>query len=656
MIDLRADSPETLAWQAERTAETLAALHAVDGYAAFGAAVLRYSDAAQRWTPVHAGGRWFQLRRVDPAAELPAITVRDAVDDEPRVLIDVNHHTAPGGPPISLSWMTPSPDGSVVAYAIAAEGAEVNQVVLLDVASGERRSDTVPWNVLFPPSWLPDSSGFWCMSKEIGADGVRTPIRRFILDEPASDWSAPLPEDLLFPNPKVSEDGHYVSVGAGNTQMRTDYVITKDLQVMRILVGVPGSFRGVIADEAFYALTDNHAPRGRIVRIPLDTSSDTDTWTELVAESTDTIADFAIFGDDLVVASIRECSAAIDVVDLKTNRRESVSLPGAGGIGALAERAFHPGLPVFARDADGLTFIYSDLATAPAVYRYVADERRLVCLEAPATALQGMTVSYITTTSADGVEVPAHVIHRADLDLDRPHPTLLTGYGGFQVAELPAYVNGHAAWLDAGGIYVLAHLRGGGEFGADWWRDGRRESKQNSFNDFYAVAEKLIGLGWTTSEKLAIYGASNGGLLAAAALTQRPELWAAVVADVPVTDLLHMDDTPLLYAIGREEYGDPTVPEEWRWMETIDPLVNAKPADYPATLVIAGANDPRCPASQARQLVDKVRTAQLGTAPIRLRVHAEQGHGAQGAIEVADRLTEILAFCAAHTGLALAQL
>lgn len=651
MIDLSTDNPDALAWQAARTDETLAAVHAIDGYAELRTAVLAYTDAAQRWTPRYAGGRWFQLKRLDTEAELPALTVRDAVDAQPRVLVDVNDHTTPGGPPMSLGWMTPSPDGGVVAYSVAAEGAEINEVILLDVATGERTSDRVPWNVMFAPSWLPDSSGFWCATNEVGDDGVRVSIRRFLLGEPATDWAAPLPDELVFPNPTVSSDGHYVTVAAGNSQVRMDHVITKDLQVMRILDGIAGSFRGAVVDDAFYALTDNNAPRGRIVRIPLETSTDRSTWVELVAESADTLADFEVFDDTLVLAVSRDCSAAIDVVDLRTGEREAVSLPGTGGVGALAERAFHPGLPVFARSGDELVFIYSDLYTSPAVYRYLADERRLECLEPPTTQLENMTVSYITTVSADGAEVAAHVIHRTDLDLSRPRSTLLCGYGGFQVTDLPAYVNGHAAWLDAGGIYVLAHLRGGGEFGADWWRAGRRESKQNTFNDFYAVAERLIDLGWTSPDHLAIYGASNGGLLAAVALTQRPELWAAVVADVPAVDLLQMDSYPLMYAIAREEYGDPTIPEERQWLESIDPMVNARPARYPATLVIAGANDPRCPAGQARLLVDAVRAAQIGAAPILLRVHAEQGHGAQGAFEVADRLTEILAFCAVHSGL-----
>lgn len=653
MIDLRTDNHASRAWQAERTAEALVALRAIDGFAEFGAAVLRHADAGQRWTPMRAGEVWFQQVRLDPAAELPAITVRDAIDAPPRVLVEPNQHADADGPPVGLSWVAPSPDGRVLAYAMTTEGTEINEVHLIDVSTGRRLPDVVPWNVYYSPSWLPDGSGFWCSTSEVTEDSVVMSIRRVVLGRPDLTWTAPLPDGLQFPHPVVSEDGGHVGIVTGNTEVRTDYLIDAELRITPLLDGVPGMFKGVITGDHFYALTDNAAPRNRIVRIPLATSTDLDTWTEVLPESADVLLDFEMFDDTLVVAGLRECSTVIDVVDLTSGERTAVPLPGRGGAGVLVDYAAHPALKVFERGRREISFLYSDLATSTAVYRYLLDERRLECLQAPETVLPDTTVGYLTAVSADGVEVPAHVVHRADLDLSEPHPTLVYGYGGFNMTYLPGYVGGTAAWIEAGGIYVLAHLRGGGEFGSEWWRDGRRDRKQNTFDDLYAVAERLIELGWTTSSHLAIHGASNGGLLTAVALTQRPELWAAVVSDVPVTDLVNYHRDPLTYAIGREEYGDPLIPEERRWLEAIDPILNASPGDHPATLVIAGANDPRCPAAHARQFADVLRSVQTGDAPILLRVHDDQGHGTQGASEAAARQTEILAFCAAHTGLAL---
>lgn len=651
MVDLRTDTPDSLAWQAERTAETLTVLHGIDGYAELGASVLRYSDAAHRWVPIRAGDVWFQQRLVDPDAEFPAITVRDAIDATPRVVVDINDHRSADGSPIALAWFKPSPDGAVLAYGVTTAGKEITEVFLVDVKSGRPLANQVAWNIDSPPSWLPDSSGFWCTSREITADAVRFPVRRFVLDEPGSEWTAPLPDDLFAPRPQVSRDGRHVAISTGNTEIRIDHLITEDLEVRPFLDGVAGAFRGPIDGDTFYALTDHGAPRGRVVAIPLATSNDPDTWTEILAESADALADFEIIGDSMVVAAMRECSMQIDIVDLATGTRHAVPLPGRGGIGAWVEKVAHPALPVFERGNGEICFVYSDLAASPAVYRYVLDEKRLQCLEPSSVTLSDTKVSYITAVSADGTEIPAHVIHRADLDLSQPNPTLLSGYGGFHAAELPAYAGGYAAWVQAGGIYVQSHLRGGGEFGADWWRDGSRDKKHNTFDDLYAVAEKLIELGWTSSDQLAVYGASNGGLLTAVAVTQRPELWAAVVSDVPVTDLLNMHENPLTYLIGRVEYGDPQIPEERAWLAAIDPLSNARSTDYPPTLVIAGANDPRCPAAQARLFADVLNRSQTGPSPIQLRVHADQGHGTMGRADWAARLTEILAFCATHTGL-----
>jgi prolyl oligopeptidase len=656
VLDLRTDTDESIAWQAARTAKAVPALRAVPGYELLGESVLRHLDAGTRWTPVKAGGRWFQLATSGQDADLPALTVRDSIDGPLRVLVDPSEHQTSTEHRVSMPWFVPSPDGTVVVYAITVEGTEVMDVFLVDVATGEPLPDKVPWSVFLAPSWLPDSSGFWCMVREITATTMTMPIRRFLLGQPVSDWSAPLPETLMFARPEVSQDGHYVAIATGNTEMRVDALITKDLQVIPFLEGVPGAFRGTIADESFIALTDNGAPRGRIVRIPLDSSTDPGTWTELVAESDDVLADVALIRGRLVVASLRQCSSALDVIDLTSGERTAVPLPGTGGIGAQAERVAYPMLPAFVRGDDEISFIYSDPATGPAVYRYLLDEQRLECLQEPALSLPGITVSYITATSGDGVEVPAHVIHRADLDLDQPHPTFLWAYGGFHAADLPAFLNGHAAWVQAGGIHVMAHPRGSSAFGTEWWKAGRRERKQNTFNDFYAVAEKLIALGWTTTDQLAIYGGSNGGLLTAVALTQRPELFGAVVSDVPATDLLNMHQNPLLYAICRDEYGDALIPDELPWLQAYDPIANARPANYPATLVVAGANDPRCPANQARLLVDAVSRTQTGDAPILLRVHADQGHGGSGLHDSASRLTEILGFCAKHTGLDLTTL
>jgi prolyl oligopeptidase len=202
-------------------------------------------------------------------------------------------------------------------------------------------------------------------------------------------------------------------------------------------------------------------------------------------------------------------------------------------------------------------------------------------------------------------------------------------------------------------VFVLPHLRGGSDFGAEWWRQGTRERKQNTFDDLFAIAQHLIDTGLTTSRQLAVKGESNGGLLAGAAIVQRPDLWAAVVADVPILDLLGMERDPLTYAIGRVEYGDPRNPVEADWLRAISPVDNVRPASHPAVLVTAGANDPRCPAWHSRVFVDRVERAQSGDAPILVRVYEDQGHGVAGLTATSGKEADWLAFVAAATGLEL---
>jgi prolyl oligopeptidase len=653
MTELSTDSPAALQWQADQTAAALTTLEALPEFEPLHRQVLARSIDGKCWPVRRRGALWFQLRRDDLAAELPCLTVRSAPDAQPRVLIDPNEIAAKRGVPVDLQWAEPSPDGRIVAFAVTEAGNEVAELQLLDVATGTLLPDVVPWSVNFPVSWLPDSSGFWCAGREV-VDGVFTmPIYRYVVGEAAPVTPLELPDGLLFPRPSVSQDGRFVAIETGNSEGRLDYLVTSDGEVRPLLLGVEGAFAGHICGDDLLAVTDNGAPRGRLVRIPLASAQDTSTWTELVPETSDVLRGFDVVGDRIVLALLRDATARLRVLDLGGRLLHELPLPGEGVVGAMAAGVAHLTMPMFVTGDGEISFVYSDFATAPAVYRYVVAEERLELVDPPAVVLDGLTVTLIEGISADGTRVPAHVVHRTDLDLSRSHPTLVTGYGGFSLAMLPSYLSGMAPWVEAGGIYVLSHLRGGSEYGRQWWVDGSREHKQHTFDDLFAVAERLVDLGLTTPQQLAMYGNSNGGLLAGAAVAQRPDLWAAVVPDVPLIDMQNMHRDPFLYAIGKGEYGDPLVPEEAEWLRRHSPLEHIRPADHPATLVIAGNNDPRCPAWHSRVLVDGLRRAQQGSAPILLRVHADQGHGTGGAHAAARRTAEWLAFCAHHTGLEL---
>ncbi|HVX69424.1 MAG TPA: prolyl oligopeptidase family serine peptidase [Mycobacteriales bacterium] len=649
-IDLSLDSPESKEWQDAQSLAAATYLAGLPGRAALTERLAGHLVDIRMSPAVRRGQRWFQTVALDPDAEHPVAVVRDAPQAELRVLVDPNDLSAKRGEPVSLAWTEPSPDGSLLAYAVSASGTEMYEVGLIDVATGEALPEALPWNAT-GLSWLADSSGFWLSSREF-VDGVmQMPVFRHLIGEIPKP-AVPTPAGLLFPQPVVSPDGRHVVLVEGNTEPRMDWIL-KDGTFQPFLNEIPGGVAGQFHGDDLIALVDDGAPRGRLVRIPVTTAADAATWTELVAESDEVLRYVDVVGDTIVLGSLRGAAARIRLIDGDGAIIDEVPLPGEGVACKIAVGAAHPLIPMFTTGDDEISFVFSTFELSPAVYSYAISERRLDVVGDPPARLDGLAVSTITAVSADGVDVLAHVVHRADLDMSVPQPTLIYGYGGFNLAYLPSYLSENAAWVEAGGIYVLAHLRGGSELGAAWWQGGRREHKQNTFNDLYAVAEHLIASGRTTAEQLAVKGESNGGLLTGAAIVQRPDLWAAVVSDVPIYDLLGMVRDPLTFAIGHLEYGDPSIPAEAEWLRAISPVENVKPANYPAVLVTAGENDPRCPTWHARTFVDLVQRAQAGEAPILLRIYGGQGHGAAGLGATADKDADWLAFAAHATGLAL---
>jgi prolyl oligopeptidase len=648
MVNLEEDSPDSLAWQDERNdraATYLSGLPGRDDLAQRIAAKL--SDT--RLAPVlGCGGRWFQLAVLEPRAEHPVAVVRESPTGAPRVLLDPNELTAKRGTPTSLMAIHPSPDGRTLAAIVMEAGREQNELLLIDVRTGGFLPDEIPWNVT-TLSWLSVYSGFWCGSCVVYDGAQECPVYRYVLGSPPP---APVraPRGLADCRAVVAANGRHVAIATGNTEPRLDWIVQGD-ELRPFLRDLPGGFAGRFLGDDLIAIVDDGAPRGRLVRIPVATAADPATWVELAAASEDVLRWVDVVGDVIVLGYLRNAAARLRLLDLTGAVLEEIDLPGEGTVSAFPYGASHPSLPMFVTGDDEISFVHSTFDRSWGVYRYLIGERRLELLTAPAITVDDLVVTTITATSSDGLSVPAHVVHRSDVDTSVPQPTLIYGYGGFNLANLPSFGAEHAAWVEAGGVFVLAHLRGGSEFGAEWWNTGNRGRKQQTFDDLYAIAEHLLETGRTTRQQLAVKGESNGGLLAGAAIAQRPDLWAAVVADVPILDLIGMQRDPLTYLIGRVEYGDPAVPNEAEWLRAISPVHNVKPASYPAVLVTAGANDPRCPVWHSRVFVDLLEQAQTGTAPILLRVYGDQGHGASGLGASSNKSADWLAFVAGVTGL-----
>jgi len=651
-IALDTDSPASLEWQAEQHAAATEYLHALPEYAAFRALLETAVQASDVQAQQRRGNLWFQAIKPRPDADHMALVVRHSPTAQPRVLVDFNTARDENGQPIHLGWFSPSPDGRFLAFAYNKAGVEKFSVRILDVATGEMSTPAIPdsQNPQLGCAWLADSSGFIYSTLELREGRVECPIYTYLLDGTLIDEETPA--NLVYPTMQISADGRYTSIRTGNTLLQASYFREGSGPWRPLLRDIDGITVGEFYGDHFIAVVDGDAPRGRLVSIPVASPADKTTWTELVAESDDVLRTMRIVGDRIVLGYHRDAVAGIRVLDVDGTVVDEVKLPGLGSVESFAAGFISHLFPMFVAGDDEISFLFSTPVSSFGLYRYVVSPSELEELVPPEIRREDLVVRTIHVTSSDGALVPATVVHRKDLDVSIPQPTLIHGYGGFNVGVVPAYRWTYFQWVNAGGIFVLGHLRGGCELGRDWWTNGRRERKQQTFDDVYAIAQHLIDEGATTAGQIALEGGSNGGFMAGACLTQRPDLFAAVVPQVPVLDLLGFHRDPVTWAIIHDEYGDPNNEDDRAWLAKISPRhLLTQGVSYPATLTTAGANDPRCPAWHSRVFTDELRKANSSSKPVLLQVHADQGHGAAALGAQKDQSAEWLAFCAHHTGL-----
>ncbi|WP_052744411.1 prolyl oligopeptidase family serine peptidase [Streptomyces odonnellii] len=406
-----------------------------------------------------------------------------------------------------------------------------------------------------------------------------------------------------------------------------------------------GSLAGHLVGDAWIAITDVGAPRGRLVSIALDnaTLNDPSTWAELVGESDAVMRFLTPVGDELYVADLVDTYSQVRVFDRTGAARGLVPLPGRGSVAELPfamMNLFPPGRP------DEFLFSFSTFTASPGCFSHRPGATGVEMLSGPAVTLPGTVVEDGWATSADGTRIPYHLVRRRDVLLNRPRPALIYGYGGYNAAWLPAYPREMAAFVDSGGVYVHVHLRGGSEFGREWWEQGRRKNKTNGYADLYAIAEDLIATGVTGPDVLAVTGASNGGTLAGIAAVQRPDLFAVTVPRVPHLDLIGAcGDGYGRYTVNLE-LADADDPDEVRRLAGFSPYHLVKEGIvYPAVFVDAGDTDPRCPPWHARKYAARMQAATSGDAPILVHVWRNVGHGwATDAETALTEHTEWLAF------------
>ncbi len=657
-----ASSSETREWAAAQEALVRAHLDGLPGRERLRARLTALLAAGSAGTPAWRGDRAFSTRR-EPGQEHAVLGVREGEGEGEgraawRPLVDVAA-LDPSGATTLDAW-SPSEDGRLLAFQLSSGGDEESLVRVLDVGTGEVVDGPVDRCRYSPVAWEPGGKSFFYVRRLApeqvpdGEEQFHRRVWRHTVGTPVESdelvWGEGL-DPTNYYGCSVSRDGRWLVVQASAGTAPRDDVWLFDLAApgsapAEVQVGVDARCAAWVGrDGRLWLLTDRDAPRGRLCVADPERPQE---WTELVAEDAEAVledVELLDAPDGRQVLALLRSRHAVSEVEVDG---VPVRLPGVGSVSGLSGR----------REGGSQVWLgWTDTTTPPQVHRYdLATGALALWDDAPGRVDVPQVSAELTTyESRDGTTVRALVLSPTGAP-DRPRPTVLYGYGGFGVPLSPGYTASALAWVEAGGVWVVANLRGGSEEGEDWHRAGMREHKQNVFDDFAACADVLVARGWTTPAQLGIYGGSNGGLLVGAALTQRPEAYAAVVCSAPLLDMVRYES----FGLGRtwnDEYGTAADPVELGWLLSYSPYHRVVDgARYPAVLFTVFEGDSRVDPLHARKLCAALQAAtgsDPATAPVLLRDEKDVGHGARSVSRTVGLAVDLLAFLAAHTGLAL---
>lgn len=596
--------------------------------------------------------RLFFTRRSGPQDQ-PVLYVRDGLRGHDRTLVDPNSEASDGT--TSLDWYEPSPDGSMLAFGTSHGGTEDSTLRVREVATTRDLPDVIERTRFASVAWSVDSRSFFYTryprpgSVPAGEERYHRRIYQHRLAaDPEQDpliYGADLPA-TDFPNCQLSPDGRWlvvtVSRGWNESSLHLADLRESERRFVRISPESDAHYQAVVRNDALYVLTNEAASRYRLFAVD-PRQPERAAWRLLLEEHpSDVLEAFDVVGKHLLVSYLQAGVARMERFDLRGRSQGHLAVPPLGSSDGVT------GLP----DGDEAFYAFESFAVPPQI-RHVdlttGNEQLWEAVEAPIEP-DDYVVSQAAARSRDGTLIPYRSIRLKKL-ASGAQPTLLYGYGGFNANIKPRFSRANFAWLERGGVYVQATLRGGGELGESWHRAGQLESKQNTFDDFSGVARDLITRGVTDAAHLAVYGSSNGGLLVGAVITQHPELFRAAVAGVPLADMLRYPRF-LIAKLWVPEYGSPDDPRDFRWLLAYSPYHQvALGRPYPALLATTAESDTRVDPLHARKLVAAMQYASSAGQPILLRTESRAGHGAGRPVskQVAE-LTDIFAFLFAELG------
>jgi prolyl oligopeptidase len=652
------NAKEVEEWVAKQNQLTQALLGKVPAREQIRARLSSLLEIGSLGTPTPRGGRYFYTKR-EGTQNQPVLYVRESPFGKDRVLLDVNELAKDGT--VALDWFFPSKDGSLLAYGLSKNGSEQSTLRIRNVAEGKDLPDTIERTRACSLAWDGNGAFYYTRYPAIGsvAQGKENYNRHVFFhrlgDDPKNDrlcfGKGRDPED--WPSVSLSPDGKYLAVSVHQGWAKSEVYVqnTHDakLRWFPIAEKTPALFDIIVRNDRFYIHTNFEAPRYRLFEIDpekiIDRNwNDRSLWKERIPQGADKLENVAAIGDDLVAEYMHDATNQLRLLDRNGTVIENIKLPALGTIAGLGGEW----------NGHELFYGFQSFNMAPSVYRFDLKTRKQKLWGRVPTDIKpgDYVVEQVKYKSKDGSEIPMFLTYKKGLKKDGGNPTLLYGYGGFNISLTPTFNATRFLFLDKGGVLAIANLRGGGEYGEDWHRAGMLDKKQNTFDDFIAAAEWLIANKVTTKDKLAIQGGSNGGLLMGAVTTQRPDLFKAVVCQVPLLDMIRYHKF-LIAKLWIPEYGNADKEEDFQWIHAYSPYQKTKEGTaYPAMLITTAASDSRVDPLHARKMAARLQSASIGTGPILLRQETRAGHGAGKPRSLTlDEQTDIWSFLFSQLGI-----
>ncbi|MDZ8108998.1 MAG: prolyl oligopeptidase family serine peptidase [Nostoc sp. DedQUE12a] len=626
------DSPETRAWIESQNQVTFGYLGEISAREKIKQRLTKLWDYEKYSIPFKEGEQYFYFKN-DGLQNQSVLYTLKSLDAEPRVLLDPNKFSEDGT--VALSGLSISEDGKLLAYGISTSGSDWQEWKVRDIETGEDLQDHLKWIKFSGASWTHDRQGFFYSRYDEPNEQSRLEDVNYYQKLYYHQLGKPQSEDVLIyhrPDQKewgfsggVTEDGRYLIISVWLGTDSKNLVFYKDLtnpnaEVMELINEFEADYSFIDNDgSVFYFRTDLNAPRGRLIAIDTNKPAP-ENWQEIIPQSVETLESVGILNNQLVADYLKDAHTQIKIFDLKGEFIREVELPGVGSAGGFGGKRY-----------DTETFYNFTSFTIPGtIYRYDMVSGKSEVFRAPKVDFNpdDYETKQVFYHSKDGTKVPMFITHKKGIKLDGNNPTYLYAYGGFNASMTPGFSVSLLVWMEMGGVYAMPNLRGGGEYGEEWHQGGMKEKKQNVFDDFIGAAEWLIANKYTKTDKLAIAGGSNGGLLVGACMTQRPDLFGAALPAVGVMDMLRFHKFTIGWA-WTAEYGSPDNPEEFPVLYAYSPLHNLKPdTAYPATLITTADHDDRVVPAHSFKFAAALQANHTGDAPVLIRIETKAGHGA----------------------------